>query len=156
MTSEQVLSLSVPILLAFLAGVGWMYRHEREKRDEIERKLSDTKFKVYNDLIDIFIGVLQEQKQKQKSTINERKIISTLQSAQRQLLMYGSDDVLGEFINFMEFCYAGNTDIHKMMKIYSNFLIAIRKDMGNKHSKIKNHDILRMLITDYQNIKVEK
>ena len=143
----NILAATTPILLILLAGVGWLYRHEREKRDAIEQKLSQKKYEIYTDLIDVLIGMLHEQKNNTK--INEKKIVKMLQKAQKQLLMYGSDEVLGSFIKLMTEAYNPKGGASKMIGLFSEFLISIRKDMGNPDTKINADDVLRMMITDY-------
>lgn len=60
-TIVAILAALSPVFLAFLGGIGWLYRHERERRIEIERQLSQEKYKAYIALIDLFFGMLKAQ-----------------------------------------------------------------------------------------------
>lgn len=46
-TIISVLAALSPILLVILGGIGWLYRHEKERREAVERQLSEHKYKAY-------------------------------------------------------------------------------------------------------------
>ncbi len=74
-TFVSVLAATSPLLILFLAGMGWLYRHEKERREAIERQLSDRKYQTYLSLIGIFLDVMKSVKAKKpidESSITDR------------------------------------------------------------------------------------
>ena len=60
------ITISTPILLALFAGIGWLYKHEKEKRLLIEKQLSEKKYNVYMKFIDLYFQIFENVKFKKK------------------------------------------------------------------------------------------
>ena len=68
--------------------------------------------------------------------------------------LIGADDVVRSFNNFMEYVYSidSNTqqqlDPAKFMYLWGDFLLQIRKNVGNPDTKLTSTDMLRSQIKD--------
>lgn len=137
-----------PIFLALLAGLGWLYRHERERREEIERQLSEEKYKAYIALIETFFGMLKAQALGRKPPA-QTDLIERMFDANQQLILYGSDDVVRIYQTFL---HEARNQVVDMQR-FGELIVAIRRDMGNAATKITSEDVLRQLITDFDQAK---
>lgn len=45
-TALTVLTVLTPVLVVLLTGVGWLYRHERERRTAAEHQVSERKYQA--------------------------------------------------------------------------------------------------------------
>ena len=66
--------------------------------------------------------------------------------------MFGSDNVVNAYNNLIQLGYesarAGKRDDKKMIKLFGNFLLEIRKSIGNKKTKLNETDMLHNMIKD--------
>jgi len=57
-----IITSIAPIIVVVLSGViaalGYLYKHEKERREEIERQLSEHKYKTYMALMNTYIEVI--------------------------------------------------------------------------------------------------
>jgi hypothetical protein len=51
---KEALAYLSPFLLVAAGVLAWLYQHERERRAEIEKQLSEAKYKTYIALINLF------------------------------------------------------------------------------------------------------
>jgi len=143
----SVFAASTPILVALLGGVGWLYRHEKERREEVERQLSDQKYGAYVELIDIFFDLLKNAKFGRSQGQDE--LIDRMMDANKELIIYGSDEVVSAYFRWIAEARSGIMDLEK----FGDIIVSIRRDMGNPNTDLQSHDILRVIITDYEKAK---
>lgn len=139
-----------PFLLLLSAGLGWLYRSEKEHRRAVERQLSKSKYKTYITILNIFFDTLKDIKAGNVPTMDQ---VSTnkMIDAEKDLLIYGSDDVVKTFQEWLKTTREGKPPIRP----FSEIIISIRQDMGNKKTKITSEDVLRQLIVDYEDVKAK-
>ena len=63
----------------------------------------------------------------------------------KSLVIYGSDEVVTTYFQWLATSRAGIVDL----ELFGEVIVAIRRDMGNTKTKVTNHDVLRMMISDY-------
>lgn len=146
-TVAWVLASISPFLLALLAGVGWLYRHERERREAVERQLSEKKYRAYIALVDIFFDVMKDMKE--SSTIDQKVVVRRMMDANKELMLFGSDEVVSTYQRWL-------TSARNEKPVFAQFaqlIIAMRRDMGNHKTNMTPDDVLRSLITDYDKAK---
>lgn len=107
-TIISVFAALSPFLLAILGGIGWLYRREKERREAVERQLSERKYNAYITLLDIFFGILKDTKAG-KSQIMDQDLTNRMIDASRDLLIYGSDDVVNTFHEWLKSARGGGT-----------------------------------------------
>jgi len=137
--------ISIPIFIILLGGLGWLYKYEKEKRKEIENKLSDKKYDTYKFVIDVFFKIIANVKNK-NSKADYTKDITEIN---KRLFVYSSDSVLRKFFDWTQAARKNQNSL----TYFAELLIEIRKDMGNKNSKIDANDFLNHLLTDFEDAK---
>jgi hypothetical protein len=145
----NVLAALSPLFLALLAGVGWLYRHERERRASVERQLSEHKYGAYIELLNIFFDMFKATRK--KTTMPQTKLVDRMTDANKDLMIYGSDDVALTYQRWMEKARRG----HPVLRDFGEVVIAIRRDMGNPKTRMTPDDVLRQLIVDYDGAKAQ-
>lgn len=148
---ELFTKIAVPILLLILGGIGWLYRHEKERRLQIEKQLSDRKYNVYIDLLTVFFNILKQVKKGQKT--NAQKLIDKMMDIKKELIIFGNDNVLYAF-----FKWEKQSQAKSNLKSLAELIVEIRKDMGNPNTKITTKDFLKSLVQsdeDYKALKEE-
>jgi len=170
-------AVATPILLAVFSAIGWTIKKKveenqkkesalRDRARKLEEELRDDRLKVYNEILEPFMLVFTKDegfaadknyKGKTKQQIIQSKILSTSyrQTAFR-LSLFAADEVVRAYNALMQFFYnQGDTDVpsseemvKKMMSLFGDFLLAIRKSVGNEDTKLDNLEMLEWLISD--------
>ena len=141
---------ATPYLLLGLAALGWLYRHERERRVAVEQQVSERKYKAYLLLIDVFFEATRKQRPG-GSGLHPEQLEQTMADVHKELMLYASDEVLKLFQVWTLESRRGTID---MMRL-GEFIVAIRRDMGNPKTKIQAEDVLRQIIRDYDDAKAK-
>ncbi|HEY9084113.1 MAG TPA: hypothetical protein VIN73_12335 [Vicingaceae bacterium] len=142
---ELFSQIAIPILLLILGGIGWLYKHEKERRLQIEKQLSDRKYDVYIKLLTIFFDILKQIKKGQST--NASKLIDKMLDIKKELIIFGNDKVLFAF-----FRWEKESQTKSNLKALAELIIEVRKDMGNPKTSITTQDFLKSLVsteTDY-------
>ena len=66
--------------------------------------------------------------------------------------MFGSDEVVKAYNDLFQYLIkldSANQKNHKeTMRVFGNFLLEIRKSLGNKSTELNEYDMLRGMLTD--------
>jgi len=166
-------SMATPILVLLLTAVGWKYRQSIERKIKLEDKLRDNRIEIYNKILEPFILMLMsdtawnsnpKNKNKDKNVIAMSQILSLeYRQVSFKLALVGSDEVVTAFNNLFQYFYnreEGSThtpdDLKQMMLSLGNFLLEIRKSMGNETTKLDNWAMLEWFISDARKMKEGK
>ncbi len=145
----SVLAALSPILLVILGGIGWLYRHEKERREAVERQLSEHKYKTYITLLDIFFDVMKATKA--GKTIDQIDLVDRMFDTNKNLILYGSDNVVNTYQKWLGSAREGKVKLGQ----FGEIIISIRQDMGNPKTKITSEEVLRQFIVDYEDAKAK-
>jgi len=148
-------TISTPIILILLSSIGWKIRKKLEREVEIENKLRADRIKIYNDILEPFIIILTPDLEENKED-KAIKIIKSLEYKKKgfQLSFTGDDYVLRSFNKLMQYFYNNTeTDPNKIMSLFGELLLAIRKSTGNEKTKLDNFEMLEWLIKDTKKLR---
>ena len=148
----SILALLAPALAATVALLGVLYRWERERRLGIERQLSEHKSRAYITLMEIFFDLMKGVRA--GKPIPEKKLIGRMIDANKELVLYGSDEVVQIYQDWLEKSRKGEQLAG--LTWFGDLIIAIRRDMGHSKTKITSDDVLRQFITDYDEAKLKE
>jgi len=151
-TLELLLAVASPFLLALSGVLAWRYQHERERREEVERQLSEHKYKAYTFLLDIFFDIVKASTRESKVQPVNRKMIDRMMDAGKDLIVYGSDDVVTEYQQWLDATRKGEP-AYKVFGHFGDLIIAVRRDMGNSKTKVTKENVLRQILTDYDELQ---
>ncbi len=165
-------SVATPILVLTLTGVGWKYRQSMERKIKIEEKLRDDRIEIYNKILEPFILILmsdaawesdKKNKAKDKNAIATSQILSLdYRQTSFKLALIGSDSVVISFNNLFQHFYLqeGTTkedaDTIVLLELLGNFLLEIRRSMGNETTSIDNWGMIEWFITDAREYRNKK
>ena len=133
-----------------MLGIGWLYKAERKKRISIEQQLYEKKYDFYSKMLDFFFNAMQGIKP------TDKKTSKTMWEFNKNLYLYAPDDVLIKYKNWIydNRNHDKTSNSKRMLSGVCEIIIAIRKDMGYEKTKVKNDDIFKHLLDDYDNAKI--
>jgi|SRR5690606_3807606 len=140
-----------PTFLTLISGsVGFIISKIIEDLKESKQRIYEQKRKYYNDLIRPFRDLLKNSKYKQgKNELTPKQIAEAMDTAFDNIL-YASDEVIEKYGRFRNNSTNedadGSVNLHKTLKFFSELLLAMRKDLGNKYTTLDEVHILRMFI----------
>lgn len=153
-----------PFLIVILGGLGWLVRHEREKRAQLEARLNEAKAKIYHNVIVAFASMFSKEiKNGKPIPPSEKKVFEILEAINdfsRQGLVYAPKSVMDAHANFVRHFF-DNADapsekaienLSLGMEKFTLLVNAIREDLGHekKRSNFTTDDLGRIFINDYK------
>lgn len=140
-----------PTILTLVSGsIGFIISKIIEDLKESKQRLYEQKRKYYNELIRPYRDVLKNIKVKNGNTaLNNKQIADAMDTAFDNIL-YASDEVIEKYGRFRNTdtndTETGSKNLYKTLKLFSDLLLAMRKDLGNKYTSLDDVHILRMFI----------
>lgn len=164
-------TIATPLLVLALTAVGWKYRQSMERKLKLEEKLRPDRIEIYNQILEPFIILFISDKawsldKKNKSKSKSEMAMSTMVSLEyrkvaSKLSLLGSDAVVLAYNDLMQHFY-GMEDASQVsspdkmkaaMSFLGNFLLEIRKSMGNEATRIDNWGMLEWFLTDARKLR---
>ena len=160
-----IAAVATPVLVAFLAAVGWRLRTRLERQAALEDQLRSDRIEIYNSILEPFVLLLTtdaawhadpKNKHRDKDQIAQQRLLSVDYRKQAfQLSLVGSDNVVKAYNNLMQFFYGrGETtkfaeaDVKQMMVLLGSFLLEIRRSAGGDETELNSWDMLEWMFTD--------
>ena len=147
----------LPVILAVLttstALFGFLWQRQTERLKIVEQQISLSKYQAYGSLVAIFYDMLKDIKAKKET--NNTDLMNRLMNSKKDLFIYGSDKVFKKFVVWLTYTSTNPND-NGHLKLFLQMLIEIRKDMGNKNTKLTPRDIMLSLMQnekEYEQIK---
>lgn len=141
-----------PTILTLVSGsIGFVISKIIEDLKESKQRIYEQKRKYYNELIRPFRDILKNTKIKNgtTTTLNTKQIADAMDTAFDNIL-YASDEVIQKYGRFRNNGtneeQEGARNSYKTLKLFSELLLAMRKDLGNKYTTLDDIHILRMFI----------
>ncbi|MFM2343604.1 MAG: hypothetical protein RLZZ210_212 [Pseudomonadota bacterium] len=116
-----------------------------EHQSLIKKELREKKIIVYEKIINLLIGMFYNIKMGEEN--NTQDLVKKIYDFLPSLISYGSDDVIINFKNWRQNSVNGNTQ--DILLNTENLLVAIRKDLTSKKTKLKSGDILGVFINNH-------
>ncbi|KLN59217.1 hypothetical protein WH96_18935 [Kiloniella spongiae] len=160
-------SVATPILVLFLSSIGWKAKKDIERKVELENKLRDDRIDIYNQILDPFIILLMPEtawRSDKKNKGKNKEEIATNNMLSLEYRRYGfklalmaNDAVVLSYNNLMQHIYNiqenEETDFVPLLKLLGEFLVEIRKSMGNESTKLNHWDMCEWWMSDARKIK---
>jgi len=146
----------IPTLTAILAAVvAGAYANranratiENQRIIELEKRLATSRLDAYKPLmeaIDVYFEKRDLTPQEEKRR-NERTL-AALRSAAMWIPIYGSDETVRVFHRMMQVAFSAAPG-PIMLRTYGQFLLAVRRDLGDASTKVDLVDLLGIRIND--------
>ncbi|HKJ33917.1 MAG TPA: hypothetical protein VKA34_18950 [Balneolales bacterium] len=143
-----------PILGAILGFVVWYIQSRIEKIRREQEKLHDDRRKIYSEILEPYIKLLSKssnESELQKVT----KQLTSLDYKKKafEFTLIGDDNVVKAFNNMMQYAFltkeeSPNLAQSRILELWGDFLLEIRKSVNNPKTSLTNKDMLRGFITD--------
>lgn len=163
-------AIATPIILLVLTGIGWTIRQrieinrEQEKYlRELEEKLRVDRINIYKQVLKPFIllikkDIIIEKGRQIDSQTKGLEIFSSVEYRETafHLALVGSDGVVDAYNKLMQFVYNDlpqNNDTKQLLYLLGNWLLEIRKSMGNTNTVLNEWDMLSWLVKKINYIK---
>lgn len=112
---------------------------------DLEDRLNDRRFDTYKPMIDMWSQALTKGG---VDDLDPADIQALLRDFSAWISIFGSDDAVRTFHNFMQSSY-NDPPAEILVRLYAEFVLAARRDMGHRNTEIGPSVILGMRITDY-------
>ncbi|MFD9210559.1 hypothetical protein ACFVZM_30280 [Streptomyces sioyaensis] len=140
---------SIPALAAIVAALIAARAARHAKRAELsaqhlrdlENRISEKKYDVYKPMINLIRDMLDRRQ------IDEEDSRARISDFSTWVIIYGSDEAVQTFHNFMQAAYH-DPPVKVLMKLYADFVLAARRDMGYPETHVKPSHFLGMRIND--------
>ena len=149
-----------PALLMVLGGLlSWFLKARSEELRAIEEKLRDERRNNYENILEPFVMVFAAQKGDPKLQIEALQKMTSIEyrKTAMKLMLVGSDEVIRAYNSFMQYSFKAEklekTDPVKMLELWGNLLLAIRKSVGGKKTKLKPLETMSSMISDFDELK---
>ncbi|WP_140160573.1 hypothetical protein [Algoriphagus antarcticus] len=151
-----IISIIVPI---FSLIIGAYYQKQRDRllleQETFFQKKRDNYFKV----IEPIISMISNSKNSQEQGKVVSKILSNeYRKEVLSLSLYGNDEVVKAFNDMFQLIYDKekyNENVSLLIPFLGKVLLEMRKELGNKNTKIDEFQILEFLIKDIKEMKSE-
>lgn len=147
----------ITIILPLLgAGIGFLIKHNIEKRKELMSEVTKTRRELYQRFVDLIIDIFANTRSGKHQP--ENQLIRELYSFYKKYVLYASPEVIITYADYFQFLYtqesSDNKDIAVHFKKLTKILIAMRKDLGLKNNGLGTHGqiLFRALIKDYDTV----
>lgn len=158
-------AIATPILVLALTAIGWRLRRRLDRQLELEDKLREDRINIYNYILEPFIILLmtdaawqydKQNKGKDKGDIALGKMLSLeYRKYGFKLSLIGSDAVVFAYNDLLQHFYsqgdypdASEKNLKTMMSLLGNFLLQIRRSMGNEATQLNQWQMLEWFMTD--------
>lgn len=139
------ISIVVTLLCAYL---GALLHRKTERIKIMEGQLSEKRYSAYAKLYDFFYDMFKNSKD--NKTINNREMRNRLLEAKKELIMYGTDEVVFALNSYLS--SLTEEDIYKQLDSFLDVMVLIRKDMCGE-TKINRDAILLNIMQDEKELQ---
>ncbi|MGN2364416.1 hypothetical protein [Streptomyces luridiscabiei] len=108
---------------------------------DLEASISEKKYETYKPMINLLKDMLDRRE------IGEDVFRASVSEFATWVTIYGSDEAVGAFRNFMQAAYASPPPV-VLMRLYADFVIAARRDIGYPDTRVTRQQFLGMRIND--------
>lgn len=145
-TVPAVASIGAAILAARSARASRAAELDAERIRDLEDRLAERKYDVYKPMIEMLRKMLDSKGDPAKAG-RQAAMVAQLSEFAAWVSIFGSDEALRAFHNFMQGAFA-EAPPTVLIRLYADFVIAARHDMGDTASTVTPTEILGLRIND--------
>ena len=136
-------TVAIPIITAIIGLIGVMWTQWQSKSRDIAESHRSSKIETYSLFFDIIEKFQRAGREHQKVDIlSDKDLQDSFEKLTRGFMLWGSDEVIRTWLEFRK-----NSGENTLLKI-DNVYRAIRKDLGHKDRKLKHLDLIRMSLSN--------
>ncbi len=111
-----------------------------ERKKDIEAHFREKKLEIYDDFLKEFFKVMEHPE-------DQDNMVSFLREWQRKMILWGGQEVLKKYVEWMKKLKAGAPDA-KAIWLTEDFFRAIRKDLGHSSSQLPKGTFIYLILRD--------
>ncbi|XLS28094.1 hypothetical protein ACJD0Z_12890 [Flavobacteriaceae bacterium M23B6Z8] len=149
---KEVLLLILGTLSTFLL---WRVQYQKEKIRNVESQLSDKKYQMYSELVYILFDISGGEKIGKK--VSQRDLLKRILAIKKDMFIYAPDKIFKKFTDWTLEIENNNGSVNHF-KVYFELMKLVRKDMGQKNTKISIDDFMLFYMqsrSEYEKFKIE-
>jgi hypothetical protein len=150
MKDTVLIAVLSPILITIGGIITWFLKSRKESLQLIEERSRDNRMKTYKEILDPFIVLITPTAHQAEKTKATNTITSTnYKKAAFDLITFGSDETVRCYNSMMQYAFdTENNDTVKLLRLFTDLILNIRKDLYNKKTKLKRSEVLEFTLTD--------
>jgi hypothetical protein len=140
------------IVAALVAG-GFAYRANQatiasQRIVELEKRLATSRLETYKPLMEAIAAYFAKgEPSNQEVKRRNDRLLAALSDAALWVPIYGSDETVRVFHRMMQVAFSG-APANIMLRTYGQFMLAIRRDLGDTSTSVDIVDLLGIRIND--------
>ncbi|WP_291870704.1 hypothetical protein [Maribacter sp.] len=147
---KEIALLILGTLSTFLV---WRVQHQKDKIRNVESQLSDKKYQMYSELIYILFDITNGEKVGKK--VSQRDLLKRILAIKRDMFIYAPDEIFKKFTKWtLEINKVENS--MSQFKTYFELMKLVRKDMGQKNTKLDLDDFMLFYMQSEEEYQVLK
>lgn len=138
--SVAILTAATTVLVATLTVVLGKY-YERKK--DIEAHYRTKKTEIYDEFLSEFFKLFFSSENTDNNENTD--LVTFLREWQRKIILWGGQDVLVKYIQWMNHLKKGTPDANTMF-LMEEFFLEIRKDLGHRNNKLVKGTFISLML----------
>lgn len=149
-----VIAASIPAIAAIVAAIIAALSAASARRSEssaqtvrdLEARIAERKFAIYEPMIELLRKIL-DPRDAAAILADEEGYRASISKFAAWIAIYGSDEAITYFQRFMQCTYRSATPAI-MVRMYAEFVLAARRDMGYPDTKVTGEEIFGIRLKD--------
>ena len=142
-SSQVVIGTAVLTVVGSVSSL--IYTTNKNRQREIEQALYEKKQPVYEKLLTFLFDLMN--KSRKNEALDEEQMIEFIINFSKDLMLWGSDNVIKEYINWRRVAAADPKPAEMFLSL-ENVIRAIRLNFGHTNKGIEKGDLLSLILTD--------
>lgn len=146
------LPTATAVLAALIAGLfAWRANQAtiaNQRVIELEKRLSTSRLETYKPLLEAMASYIMPADRRLTDKRREQAFLEAMQNFITWVQVYGSDEAVRTFHRWMQASYASAPPL-VALRMYGDFLVAARRDIGDSATTIERGDLLGIRIKDF-------
>ena len=138
MSQENIIAILSVLISAIVTVAGIVIARQSEKLRAMREQLSEKKCQAYADAMMMFYSILKDSKLHRPT--DNKAMMQKMIDTKKDIFMYGSDKVFRAFNKWLVVAFENN--YKTQFGAFLEFVLEMRKDIFNGHTKLTKHDIL--------------
>jgi hypothetical protein len=136
-------SIAGAVVAGRYAAASRANEQEAQRLRDLEQRISERKYDIYKPMI----ALLGDMLNKEKAAKAAQAIPARLHEFATWISIYGSDDSVRAYRNFMQASFAG-APVEIFMRLYCELVLAARRDIGHPDTRTSPEEILALRVND--------
>jgi hypothetical protein len=140
------------VVAVFVAAVTIVLGKAWELKTKIKQEIREKKIPVYEKQLEAIFATLFSDKLKSGEGTGD-DLLKAFIGFSEKIVIWGDSEVISSWEQFRR-SFSESASLEKQMAALEDFILALRKDVGNSNKSLKRGDILRAFLNDVDKAKI--